>query len=119
MLRWWFVAFAVTLGVAAAIPSLGGDTKRVAFTAAAWKGHVDICAPTRRSRMVGDLVANRLRRGMTAAQLRGLLGEPDRMGARFWSYNAGETHSMLSGCRYLELRLAGGRLVRADVYVSD
>ena len=84
------------------------------FDAARWRAENNRCENRNRKRMVGDLRAHHLTRGMTHAEVETLLGKPDAgtwtdaNGALRWSYLTGPS---IMDCFVFDVRFVRGRVV--------
>jgi len=86
------------------------------FNRAAWIKPVGWCRESSRGRMVNDLVATHLRKGMPMTRVRNLLGPPEEMSDGDWVYNVNrEDEVFLDTCVTLELQTQRGRLEHVSV----
>jgi hypothetical protein len=110
---------AVVLVAAAAVVGARWWGSRYEFDAARWKAAqaVEACESDARKKMVGDLRRNHLRDGMTADELRALLGAPDHMtldrrSGRWWVWVTGPDWA---DCSTFVVRVVKGRVVESGV----
>ena len=116
MSKRWIALVLLLAGIAAAVSggAIGWHSHRsTKFDPVSWRGPVDWCTSSPRGAMVGDLVHNRLRRGMRMRRVRNMLGPPDANPDGTWLYNVDyESDGLLGTCVTLVLDAKAGRLDR-------
>ena len=114
------IAATVLVGLAAIVTVAGVryhlSHRDLKFNRAAWIKPVGWCRESSRGRMVNDLVATHLRKGMPMTRVRHLLGPPEEMSDGDWVYNVNrEDEVFLDTCVTLERQTQRGRLKHVSV----